>query len=85
MLFIVALFFIAIGSLLVFRARGLIHWRRGYRQLSRFQRTWLVQGPVARAVRIRGLVLVLVGVVAAAAALSMGQGAPVELASAWAP
>ncbi|MES1199171.1 MAG: hypothetical protein ABUS48_04240 [Pseudomonadota bacterium] len=85
MLFIVALVLIAAGALLVFRGRALLHWRRGYRDLSRFQRTWMVKGAAARRLRIRGAVLVLVGLAAAAAALTWGQGAPIELASAWAP
>ena len=51
MLFIVGLVLIAAGALLVFRGRALLHWRRGYRDLSRFQRTWMVKGAAARRLR----------------------------------
>ncbi|HVY83548.1 MAG TPA: hypothetical protein VG943_00315 [Caulobacterales bacterium] len=85
MVLVAAFLMIAFGALMTFRARGFLHWRRGYRNLSRFQRTWMVKAREVTTLRFYGATVLAAGFCLIGLSLMFGNAAPTQLAFAWAP
>jgi hypothetical protein len=74
LILIAAAILLAIGALALFRGRALLHWKRGFRNLSSWQRTWLIRGEDVRTLRFYGAVFLSLGFIALAAAIQSDAG-----------
>lgn len=68
-LFAIAVLLIGIGGFVLFRGRAWLHWRRGYRNLSSWQRKWLIRKGDVLSARVHGAAFAAAGALILLAAL----------------